>query len=259
VSAPAGSRVVVLAYHAIADYRDDPVLAKWSVTPELFARQLDAILAAGYSFVDLETVLAGLAGERPLPRRGVLLTFDDAYADLLPTALPLLRRHRAPAVVFAVAANVGGTNSWDQQDARVVDLLDAEGLKAVAAAGIEIGSHTSTHRPLGKVPAEELDEELAGAAARLEALGLPRPRSFAYPYGDCSEELGAAVERAGYSVGFTIQPGALRAGDGANRFLLPRVVVLGTDSPRRLRLKLRAAAWPYGLQRRFLRLLRLEP
>lgn len=257
MSSRAGGRVVVLCYHAIADHRDDPVLAKWSVAPELFERQLAAIAAAGWSFVGLDEVLAGIDGERPLPERGVLLTFDDAYVDLLTTALPLLQRHSAPAVVFAVAANVGGTNSWDQQGAATVDLLDAEGLRAVAAAGVEVGSHTSTHRPLMRVPAAELEQELSGSAAQLAELGLPRPRSFAFPYGDCSDELGAAVERAGYAVGFTIQPGALPA-EGTTRFLLPRVVVTGTDTPRRLRLKLRAAAWPYGLQRRFLKLMRLD-
>lgn len=254
-----GSRVVVLAYHAIADHADDPVLAKWSVAPDLFARQLDAIAAAGWSFIGLDDVLAGLAGERPLPKRGVLLTFDDAYADLLGTALPLIERHGASGVVFVVAANIGGTNTWDQRiGARSVELLDVEGLRALVRAGIEVGSHTSQHRPLQRVPEDELDEELAGSAARLEALGFPRPRSFAYPYGDCSEELAAAVERAGYSVAFTIERGALSAAAGVNRFLLPRVVALGEDSPRKLRLKMRAAAWHPGLQRRFLWLLRIS-
>jgi peptidoglycan/xylan/chitin deacetylase (PgdA/CDA1 family) len=250
--------VVVLAYHAIADHREDPVLAKWSVTPELFARQLDAIAAAGWTFLDLDALLAGLAGEGPLPERGILLTFDDAYADMLSTALPVLQRHGAPAVVFAVADRVGGTNSWDQQGARVVELLDAEGLAAVAAAGVEVGSHTATHRPLTSVPAGELDAELSGAAARIEGIGLPRPRAFAFPYGACSDELGAAVGRAGYEVGFTIQPGSLRPGEDADPFLLPRVVVVGTDTPRRLKLKLRAAGWPYGVQRRFLKLTGLD-
>ena len=246
--------MVVLCYHAIADHREDPVLAKWSVAPELFARQLDSLAAGGWSFVDLDAILAGLAGERPLPERAVLITFDDAYADLLPTALPLLQRHRAPAVVYVVADNVGGTNTWDQQGARVVELLDAEGLKAVAAAGVEVGSHTATHRPLTQVPAGELDHELSDSAARIEALGLPRPRSFAYPYGDCDAAVGAAVEGAGYELAFTIKPGALKAGEQPDRFMLPRVVVLGSDGPRRLRWKMRAAAWPWGLQRRFLRL-----
>jgi peptidoglycan/xylan/chitin deacetylase (PgdA/CDA1 family) len=55
----------------------------------------------------------GLAGARPLPRRGVLLSFGDGYRDLLTTVGPLLRERGVPAVVFAVSSGLGATNSWD--------------------------------------------------------------------------------------------------------------------------------------------------
>lgn len=264
MSSTAPGRVVVLAYHAIADLRGDPVLAKWSVAPQLFGRQLDAIAAAGWSFVSLGAVLAALRGEGELPRKAVLLSFDDAYADLLSEALPAMERHGAPGVVFAVAAKVGATNSWDVAGgARELDLLDADGLRAVAARGVEVGSHTSHHRPLGSVPAAELDEELGGSAERLAALGLPRPRAFAYPHGDCSLELARAVQAAGYEAAFTIFAGAVAVGgasgdgSGQDRYLLPRIVVLETDSPRNLRLKLATAAWPERWRLRVLRALRV--
>lgn len=243
-------RLVVLGYHAIADHREDAVLAKWSVTPELFAAQLDAIAAAGWSFVGLDTVYAALAGDRDLPRRAVLLTFDDAYADLVAGALPAMARHGAPGVVFVVAGKVGASNSWDhEQGTKSVALLDAAGLQAAVAGGFEVGSHTMGHRPLGRVPKEELPAELVDSAARLEQLGFPRPRAFAYPYGDSNAKLAAAVEDAGYELAFTINTGAITAADAGNRYLLPRVVVLGTDSPRDLKLKLATAAWRPRLRR----------
>jgi peptidoglycan/xylan/chitin deacetylase (PgdA/CDA1 family) len=252
-------RLVVLGYHAIADHREDAVLGKWSVTPERFAAQLEALAGGGWSFVDLDAVVAALAGERDLPRRAVLITFDDAYADLLDNACPALAEHGAPAVVFVVAGKVGATNSWDhEQGTKTVDLLDAEGLRSVAAAGVEVGSHTMGHRPLGRVPAAELVAELVDSAARIEALGLPRPRSFAYPYGDCSPALAAAVADAGYSLAFTINPGRIVAAPPEERFLLPRVVVVGSDTPRDLKLKLASAAWHPRLRRATLSRLGVE-
>jgi peptidoglycan/xylan/chitin deacetylase (PgdA/CDA1 family) len=114
------------------------------------------------------------------------------------------------------------------------------------------------HRPLGQVAEAELPLELVDSAARLEQLGFPRPRAFAYPYGDSNPELAAAVEAAGYELAFTINAGVITSSPERGRFLLPRVVVLGTDSPRDLKLKLATAAWRPRLRRAVLPRLGVE-
>jgi peptidoglycan/xylan/chitin deacetylase (PgdA/CDA1 family) len=244
----------VLAYHAISDLHDDPVISKWSVPPALFAHHLDAIARGGWVFVDLGQVVRALDGEVELPAKSVLLTFDDAYVDLLSEAIPTMAKHGAPGVVFAVAGQIGGTNAWDsEKGARRLDLLDAGGLREAAEKGVEVGSHSTNHRPLRQVPPAQLEVELEGAANRLEATGLPRPRAFAYPHGDCDDRVAGAVAAAGYELAFTIRPGAVTP--DADRFLLPRMEVLETDSPRDLRIKLATAAWPERLRLRTLRLL----
>jgi peptidoglycan/xylan/chitin deacetylase (PgdA/CDA1 family) len=253
---PRRGTIVALAYHAIADHRDDPLLARWSVRPEAFAAQLDSFAAGGWTFVDLDLVLAVLRGEAEPPARAVLLTFDDAYTDLLDAALPAMRRHEAPGVVFAVADELGGTNSWDAPNgARAVPLLDAAGLREAVAGGFELGSHSNHHVPLTTVPDGDLDAELAGSAERLAAAGLPRPRAFAYPHGDCDERVAAAVAAAGYEAAFTIRPGVLAP--GADPFQLPRVAVLGGDTPRSLAVKTATAAWPERWRIHAQRLLRV--
>lgn len=235
-------RLRILAYHAIADLSDDPVLAEYGVPPRLFAAQLDALVGAGWSFVDLDTALAALAGEGSLPRRALLLSFDDAYADLLESACPIMAERGLPGVVFVVAGQLGGTNEWDNRKrATTLDLLDAGGLRAVAAQGIEVGSHTTTHRPLTKVPEAELGEEIVGAADRLEQAGLARPRVFSYPYGEWSPPIAEAARAAGYEASFTVEPGVVTG--KADPHALPRVEVHAGDTPPRLRRKLRAAGW----------------
>jgi peptidoglycan/xylan/chitin deacetylase (PgdA/CDA1 family)/glycosyltransferase involved in cell wall biosynthesis len=249
---------VVLAYHAIADMRDDRVLAPYSVPPQLFGRQLDALAAAGWAFVDLDAVLAALAGERPLPRKAVLVSFDDAYRDLLEAALPVLEQRGIPAVAFAVADRVGGTNAWDEEiGAGSVALLDADGLKEIAARAVEVGSHGMAHVPLAGLGPEQLAEEAGVSGRRLESLGLPRPRSFSYPYGESDPEAEAAVQAAGYQVAFTVTPGTVRF--SSDRYALPRVQIGASDSPRRLLLKARTAGWPPSWRNRLLRLVRIEP
>jgi len=249
----------ILAYHAVADLAGDPMLAEYGVPPSLFAAQIDDLSAHGWEFVGLDAVLASLDGGEPLPRRALLLTFDDAYVDLLEVACPLLRERGIIAVVFAVADRVGATNLWDQaKGAEALELLDARGLLAVAGHGVEVGSHTATHRSLPKVDRGELEGELAGSAATLESLGLPRPRSFSYPYGGADERLAAAVREAGYEIAFTTAWGDPAA---APRHLVPRVEVHASDTPAKLRLKLAAAAWPGLARDGFLTLagVRLDP
>jgi peptidoglycan/xylan/chitin deacetylase (PgdA/CDA1 family) len=241
-------RLRILAYHAIADLSDDPVLAEYGVPPRLFEAQLDSLLDGGWSFVDLDAVLAALGGEGRLPRKALLLTFDDAYADLLGVASPILAERGLPGVVFAVAGKLGGTNEWDRKiRATTLDLLDADGLRAVAAAGIEVGAHSVSHRPLTKLAEAEWEGEIAGSAAALEQAGLPRPRVFSYPYGEWTPAIADVARAAGYEASFTVEPGIVAG--GADRQSLPRIEVHTSDTPRRLRRKLLTAGWPAPLRR----------
>ena len=253
-AADAGS-AIVLAFHAVSDLGDDPVLAEYGVPPQRFAAHLDALAGRGWRFVDLDTVLAALDGRARLPERALLITFDDCYVDLLDAGAPLLAERGVPAVAYAVAGLTGGSNEWDRPlGARELPLLDAEGLRALAAAGVEVGSHGMNHRQLTKLAPAEAAAEIRDSAAALEALGLPRPRTFSYPHGECDPGIEAAVRESDYAAAFTVTPG--RVERGGDRFALPRVEVLAGDTPARLRLKLATAHWPERRRRPLLRLTR---
>jgi peptidoglycan/xylan/chitin deacetylase (PgdA/CDA1 family) len=251
-------RTVVLAYHAIADLNDDRVLAGYGVPSAHFERHLDALVSHGWTFIELDALLRGLQGQQRLPWRSILLTFDDGYDDLLSAGVPVLAERGIPGIAFAVADRVGGINEWDREiGADTLRLLDAEGLRALAARGIEIGSHGCSHRRLTEVAREELPRELEGSAAQLEALGLPRPRAFAYPYGAWNDVVARAVRQMRYGVAFTAHPGVVRR--NSDRFALPRIVVSASDTPGRVRFKVAVAGWPYRLRNQLLRLLRIQP
>lgn len=250
------SAAVVLAYHAVADLGDDP-LRRWGVPPRRFAEQLDGLRAAGWTFVDLEAFLRGIQGKEPLPRRAALVTFDDAYADVLSEGVPILEQRGIPAVAFAVAGLVGGVNEWSRADARRQALLDAEGLQALIAGGVVVGSHAKTHRRLPTVPQDELADEMRGSADALEALGLPRPTVLAYPYGEWDAGVARAAHEAGYAAAFAIHPGV--ADRVSNRYALPRIEVFDDDTSRTLRLKIAVAGWPERLRTRVLRAVGARP
>jgi hypothetical protein len=88
-----GRRLTVLAYHRVADPGHpglDGYRRNVSATPEGFAHQMD-YAAERFLPVSLEQVEAALDGGPRLPRRPLLVTFDDGYRDNLTTAWPVLR------------------------------------------------------------------------------------------------------------------------------------------------------------------------
>lgn len=230
---PAARTVTVLAYHAIADL-DDDVLRPYGVPPREFERQLHTLARAGFRFVSPGEVADLLAGRGGVPRRALLLTFDDCYADIGGVAAPILMRLRLPALAFAVSSLVGSVNRWDEGQGRIsLRLLDRDGLAALTDGGFEIGAHSRTHPRLPRVDEATLRDEVGGCLDELAGLGLGRPRFFAYPYGEADDRVVGAVREAGLSAAFTVAPGRIGRGDDPLR--LPRVQILrGDDGPRLL-------------------------
>ena len=114
--APRG-RYAVLTYHRV----DDPSARPWlyppllSATPSGFEHQLREV-AAHYQPIGLPDLLAAHRGEASLPRRAVLVTFDDAYTDFGTTAWPILRQLGIPATLFVPTAypDAGQPYWWDR-------------------------------------------------------------------------------------------------------------------------------------------------
>jgi len=237
---PLSDRLLVLCYHAIEDQSGDPVLAPYGVPPEEFARQLDSLTNRGFSFVSPDQVAAFLGAGAPLPARSVLLTFDDGYASLLGTARDVLQPRGIPALVFVVSAMESATNEWDQAyGAQRVKLLAPKQLRDLAGLGVEVGSHSRSHREMPLLDSPVQQEEAAGSANDLVAQGLPRPRFFAYPFGYADDASKAAVRQAGYGAAFGCRAGRVVA-RGSDRFSLPRVIILAPDRGWRFRMKLGA-------------------
>jgi peptidoglycan/xylan/chitin deacetylase (PgdA/CDA1 family) len=232
--------VLVLAYHAIADLPEGSPLRPYAVPPEELAGQLDLLERIGHAFVDLDMLLAALDGTGATPRRAVLVTFDDCTEDLRAVAAPLLAARGIPAVAFAVAGALGGTNRWDGDAAQEpLRLLDAEGLRGLGVLGVEVGGHSVTHPRLPDLGPDRLDTELSGCREQLQAAGLPAPRAFAYPYGAHDAAVVDAVRDAGYQAAFATASGVVTP--NSDRYRLPRLELRRGDTGLRLLLRVTAA------------------
>lgn len=91
----------ILTYHRVAKPSATPALEPRliSTTPAMFAQQM-RYLARHYAVVSLEDVLHAVTTRAQLPKRAVLITFDDAYRDVGDIAWPILQRYQLPATLF---------------------------------------------------------------------------------------------------------------------------------------------------------------
>ncbi len=97
---PSGLRVVL--YHHIAAAESDLVRGLGVTTPpDLLESHLE-FYAKNYDIVSLDDVLDG-----KLPRRPLLITFDDAYRSVLDVAGPMLTSRSMPSVFFITAGCPG--------------------------------------------------------------------------------------------------------------------------------------------------------
>jgi peptidoglycan/xylan/chitin deacetylase (PgdA/CDA1 family) len=218
---------MILMYHAIDDTGYDPNMT--SVSPGQFAAQLAWLTRHRLRGVAVGTLVAALRAGRA---RGLVgITFDDGYTTVLANAVPELQRHGFTATVFVVSDRVGGANDWD--DGTPWPLLSRSQIGELAAAGMEIGSHSATHARLAGAPASRLTAEVSGSRESLGRLADAEIRGFAYPYGAMDAAARRAVRDAGYDYACAVRTPRAALGLMA----LPRLYVGQRDGPGRMTAK----------------------
>ena len=194
----------------------------------------------GYETVSLAQAF-GTTDDRPLPRRPIVITFDDGTLDFWQHARPVLQRFGFSATLFIVSGYVGAQSSWDGELGEPArPLMTWDQIREARDAGFEIGAHSSTHRVFTELSTDEVRTELTSSREKLrEELGSA-PEFFAYPRGFFDEQHLALVEAAGYTGACAV---ILNWRDivRSNQFALRRMPVKGTESMLHFRSRLTLA------------------
>lgn len=110
----AGQKAVILMYHSVMD---DPSRQAFTLgdiihSTAVFRAQME-LIARKYHPVSLDEVLLFLRGEKDLPSRPVVVTFDDGYTDNHDVAMPILNQTGVPATFYVTVDCVqNGTLPW---------------------------------------------------------------------------------------------------------------------------------------------------
>jgi peptidoglycan/xylan/chitin deacetylase (PgdA/CDA1 family) len=228
-------RVPILMYHYISTppagadvYRQD-----LSVAPESFAAHLDYLHAQGYTTIPLKDLLSYLATGRPeLPAKPLVLTFDDGYEDNFVNAFPALKARDMMGTFFIITdfatQEREGYATWDQID-------------QMAAAGMEIGSHSRDHPNLAGKDLDYLVWQALGSQETIEAHTGAHPHILAYPGGTYDQLVMDVFRSANYWGAVTTQQDDLQRSD--QPFELKRIRIRNTTDVPKLEALL-AYQWP---------------
>jgi peptidoglycan/xylan/chitin deacetylase (PgdA/CDA1 family) len=197
--------LTVLIYHQVSGASPD----ERDIDPAAFAAQMD--LLAAHRVVALDQALDELAVGDERPK--VVITFDDGFADVHETALPVLSARDLPFTVYLASAYMGGQLHWEGSTAeRPGRALSWPQVCELVASGLcTLGNHTHTHVP----PAALSDDELDACTAAIESATGVVPRHFAYPWGVAVTAMESAL-RSRFRSAVTGEVGRNRVGADAH-------------------------------------------
>lgn len=223
--------VPILMYHSVAH---SPARAAYglSVAPGAFADQMELLAELGCTPVTTAQLAHAWRTAGALPRRPVLITFDDGYEGVHRHALPVLASYGFASTLFVTTGWLRGAHD---EGGALDTMLDWDQVRELAAAGAEIGGHSHTHPQLDQLTDERLRSQTVRCKEILtEELGRP-PSSFAYPYGYSSRRVRRTVRSAGF--GQALAVGNALAERRQGPYALERVTVrrdTGLDAFERL-------------------------
>jgi peptidoglycan/xylan/chitin deacetylase (PgdA/CDA1 family) len=215
-------QVPILCYHQIRDWRaNDSKGAKDYIVPvEAFRKQMRMLADSGYHTILPDQLYAYLATGAPLPRKPVMLTFDDTDLDQFTVAKPEMDKHGFKGVFFVMTVSLGRPRYMSK--AQVKQLSDE---------GHVIGSHTWDHHNVKKYQGQDWVTQIEKPTKTLAEITGKEIKYFAYPFGLWNREAIPQLKQRGMVAAFGL---AEKRDPQDPLFTIRRIIASGYWSPRTL-------------------------
>lgn len=208
------NQVAVLAYHHLSHDEQSNV----TITPQLFREQLSFLRQKGYQFITLEQFKKFTKGGA-VPRKAVLVTFDDGYESFYRYGYPVLKELGIPAVNFVV------TKDLHNPKTTFMPSMSHEDIRSMASEtnSIDFQCHShDMHAKINGAPlltsllhregAPESQEEYRQRVLKdtkvcmssLYGLHSVKVDSYAYPFGMYHQEATELLRESGIQYAFTV-------------------------------------------------------
>jgi len=190
---------------------------------------MEWLARAGYQTIGFDDLVSARDRATQLPRRPLIITFDDGFRDAAELAAPVMLACGFTATFYLVAALVGRDSEWLRAERGVsLPLFDWRTARELEGAGFSCGAHSLTHPHLAALSEPECRRELAASRSELEDHLGHRVLDFAYPFGSYDERVRQWTADAGYRTACSVRIGISSADD--DLLALHRVPVSGNDS-----------------------------
>lgn len=167
-------RVLILAWHGVSLLDEHIWKPALFISPELLDARLTAIRENGCTILSLAEAVRRLAGGT-LPERAVALTFDDGFYNFHTHAVPILRKHNAPATVYVTSYYVDDNRPvpylaasyllWRHRTAGRARIHAIPGFDSVDLSSVAV--HTAVHQAF----VQHCESAQMGADEKHEMLG----------------------------------------------------------------------------------------
>ena len=195
---PQTRELPIVMYHNILKSRN----GRYALSPEKLENDFTAILSAGFTPVFMSEVIDWVDGKGSLPNKPIVITFDDGHYNNLYYGLPIAKKLGVKFMINPVTSFSKHTaDSGDHSNPNYSHITWAQMKEAVDSGLVEIGNHTHRmHRfkprfGILKMDSENFDDYTAAlksdieyAQELIEQSGVPRPLTFAYPFGKYSKD-----------------------------------------------------------------------
>jgi peptidoglycan/xylan/chitin deacetylase (PgdA/CDA1 family) len=202
-------------FFVTTDYVTNRQLYWWEIIRVVVRRSTRSEITLGYPFPCAFPITD--EAEKAAAIKKVIRIVKSSYAMDLPRFLEELYR--------------GCGVTWSREEERKEadrSILTWDDVRAMRAAGMDVQSHTRTHRVLGTLPDEAFENELAGSKRELEERIDAPVRTIAYPVGKSiatEPRIREALAQAGYELGFTSTPGLVRMNGHEDYLDLKRIPI----------------------------------
>ncbi len=212
----------ILIYHKIGDNRTPST----NVSVAKFKKQMKYLHDNGYSVLPLKKVVTMIKNRKKLPKKSVVLTFDDGYRTVFTHAFPIIKKYGYPVTVFLPTEAI---------EKRYPDYMTMKQIETMMKYGADFESHSYSHPKMAYKPKNWtykrykmwIDGELQKSIEFFKKNFGYKPYAFAIPYGEYNKTVIEEAENVGFKAILTQDPGSVSRYTPV--YLLPREPILGKN------------------------------
>ncbi len=215
-------QVPILCYHQIRNWvATDGKMGKDYIVPIAeFKSQMKMLADSGYQTILPDQLYDYLVYGAKLPKKPIMLTFDDTKLDQYTNALPELKKYGFKGVFFIMTVSLGKPNYMSK--AQVKELSDA---------GHIIGSHTYDHQNVKKYQGDDWVTQIEKPTKTLKEITGKDVKYFAYPFGLWNKEAIPELKKRGFTSAFIL---AEKRDENDPLFTIRRIIASGYWNTRTL-------------------------